>query len=436
MAAGTQKSKQYALAFIFITVIVDVVGLGIIIPVMPTLIQQLIGGTLSEASEYGGWLMFAYASTQFFFASVLGNLSDRYGRRPVLLLSLLGFCINYLLMGWAPSILWLFIGRLVAGITGASHTVAAAYIADVSPAEKRAQNFGLLGAAFGIGFIIGPVLGGILGHYGPRVPFFAAAALSFINAVYGYFIVPESLTKENRRPFSWRKANPIGSFKHIRRFPEIGALVICIALVNIAAHAVQSTWAYYTMERYGWTERMVGISLGFVGVLLAVVQAGLLRVIIPKIGAERSVIIGLSLYTVSLPVMAFAVESWMLYAACVPYVLAGIGGPAIQGIISNRVPHTEQGQIQGGLTGVISLTAVIGPPLMTSLFAEFTKENTTIYLPGAPFIVGAVLTGISVILAVNHFSKHPSFSKKHNHQNEHGDINQHHQDTSSEQLYR
>ncbi|WP_257670407.1 TCR/Tet family MFS transporter [Parapedobacter tibetensis] len=400
-----RKPRQSALAFIFITVIIDVIGLGIIIPVMPTLIQQLIGGTLSEASKYGGWLMFAYASTQFFFASVLGNLSDRFGRRPVLLFSLLGFCINYLLMGLAPSILWLFIGRLVAGVTGASHTVAAAYIADVSTPDKRAQNFGLLGAAFGIGFIIGPVLGGLLGHYGPRIPFFAAAALSFINFAYGYFIVPESLTKENRRAFSWRKANPVGSFKHIRRFPEIGTLVICIALVNIAAHAVQSTWAYYTMERYGWNERMVGISLGFVGILLAVVQAGLLRIIIPKIGAERSVIIGLSLYTMSLPLMAFASESWVLYAACVPYVLAGIAGPAIQGIISNRVPHTEQGQIQGGLTGVISLTAVIGPPLMTWLFAYFTRKDTVIYLPGAPFILGAVLTGVSVILAIKHFMR-------------------------------
>lgn len=401
-----QKTNRSALLFIFITVVIDVVGLGIIIPVMPALIQELTGGgTLSEASAYGGWLMFVYASTQFLFASVLGNLSDRYGRRPVLLFSLLGFCINYLLMGFAPTLLWLFIGRFVAGVTGASHTVAAAYIADVSSSDKRAQNFGLLGAAFGLGFIIGPVLGGLLGHYGPRIPFFAAAALSFINVVYGYLIVPESLAKEKRRPFSWRKANPVGSFRHIRRFPEIGTLVMCMALVNIAAHAVQSTWSYYTMERYGWTERMVGISLGFIGVLLAIVQAGLLRIIIPKIGSERSVILGLSLYTIALPIMAFAAAPWMLYAACVPYVLAGIGGPAIQGIISNRVPSTEQGQIQGGLTGLISLTAIIGPPLMTGLFAYFTRPEAAAYFPGAPFLLGGLLTGISAALAINHFSK-------------------------------
>jgi len=400
---STGQRKKSALLFIFITVVIDVIGLGIIIPVTPSLIQELTGGTISDASEYGGWLMFSYASTQFFFASVLGNLSDRFGRRPVLLLSLLGFAVNYLLIGLAPSILWLFVGRLIAGVTGASHTVAAAYIADVSPPDKRAQNFGLLGAAFGLGFIIGPVLGGLLGYYGPRIPFFAAAGLSLLNFIYGYFVVPESLAKDKRRPFKWAKANPVGSFRHIRRFPEIGVLVVCIALVNLAAHAVQSTWPYYTMERYQWNERMVGISLGFIGLLLAIVQAGLLRVIIPRIGSERSVIVGLSLYTISLPIMAFAFEPWILYMASIPYVLAGIGGPAIQGIISNRVPSTEQGQIQGGLTSVISLTAVFGPPMMTGLFAVFTGVNHPVYFPGAPFLMGGLLAGISVILAVNHF---------------------------------
>lgn len=402
-APMSQVKHRSALLFIFITVVIDVIGLGIIIPVTPTLIQELTGGTISDASKYGGWLMFAYASTQFFFASVLGNLSDRYGRRPVLLLSLLGFSINYVLMGLAPSILWLFFGRLVAGITGASHTVAAAYIADVSPAHKRAQNFGLLGAAFGLGFVIGPVLGGLLGQYGPRIPFFAAAALSLLNVIYGYFVVPESLAKENRRPFNWKKANPVGSFRHIRRFPEIVTLVVCIGLVNLAAHAVQSTWPYYTMERYQWDERMVGLSLGFIGLLLAIVQAGLLRIIIPRIGIQRSVLIGLSLYTLSLPLMAFAFEPWVLFVATIPYVMAGIGGPAIQGIISNTVPSTEQGQIQGGLTSVISLTAVFGPPMMTWLFAYFTGPNTPIYFPGAPFLMGGVLTSISVVLAYHHF---------------------------------
>lgn len=399
------KTRKSALLFIFITVVLDVVGLGIIIPVMPSLIQELTGGTISEASEYGGLLMFSYASTQFFFAAALGNLSDRFGRRPVLLISLLGFCANYILIGLAPSIFWLFAGRLIAGITGASHTVAAAYIADVSPQDQRAQNFGLLGAAFGLGFIIGPVLGGVLGHYGPRVPFFAAAGLTLLNFLYGLLVVPESLPIEKRRRFEWRNANPVGSFRHIRRFPAIGTLVVCIALVNVAAHAVQSTWPYYTMERYQWNERMVGLSLGFIGLLLAIVQAGLLRIIIPKIGIQRSVIVGLSLYTISLPVMGLAFQPWILYLASIPYVLAGIGGPAIQGIISNHVPPTEQGQIQGGLTSVISLTAVVGPPMMTWLFAFFTSKEGLIYLPGAPFLFGGVLTGISVLLAFNHFRR-------------------------------
>lgn len=418
-----KTSGRGALFFIVVTVIIDVVGLGIIIPVMPTLIQELTGGTLSDASTYGGWLMFAYASTQFFFASVLGNLSDRFGRRPVLLISLLGFCVNYALMGFAPSIAWLFAGRLVAGVTGASHTVAAAYIADVSAPDKRAQNFGLLGAAFGIGFIIGPVLGGVLGHYGPRVPFFAAAGLSMLNCIYGFFVVPESLPPEKRRPFSWRKANPVGSFKHIRKFPEITNLVICIALVNIAAHAVQSTWPYYTMERYGWSERMVGISLGFIGVLLAIVQAGLLRVIIPKFGAERSVILGLSLYTVSLPLMAFAFAPWLAFLAAIPYVFAGIGGPAMQGIISNRVPASEQGQIQGGLASVISLTAIIGPPMMTGLFAHFTRPEASVYFPGAPFVAGALLTAASIVLAVGYLrnTKKVSSLDTYENKNDHSD---------------
>lgn len=399
------KSQNPALLFIFITVVIDTIGLGIIIPVIPVLIRELISGNLSEASTYGGWLMFSYAITQFFFASILGNLSDRFGRRPVLLLSLFGFGINYILMGFAPSILWLFIGRLIAGITGASHTVAAAYIADVSPLEKRAQNFGLLGAAFGLGFIIGPVLGGLLGQYGARIPFFAAAALCFINFIYGLIVVPESLPKEKRRPFSWRQANPIGSFKHIQKFPQIGILVMCIFLINIAAHALQSTWSYFTMEKFDWNEQKVGISLGFIGLLLAIVQAGLLRIIIPKFGASKSVIIGLSLYTMALPCIAFFNSELLVMLAFIPYVLGGIAGPAIQALISAEVPSTEQGQIQGGLTSVISLTAIIGPPLMTFLFSYFTSPTNSIYFPGMPFLFAMVLVFITLMLTLRNFKK-------------------------------
>ncbi|WP_270088461.1 TCR/Tet family MFS transporter [Sphingobacterium sp. SYP-B4668] len=400
-----QQQKNSGLLFIFITVAIDVIGLGIIIPVLPTLIKQLTGGTLSEASEYGGWLMFSYAVTQFVFASVLGNLSDRYGRRPVLLLSLLGFCINYLLMGLATSILWLFIGRLVAGITGASMTVAAAYTADISTPDRKAQNFGLLSAAFGIGFIIGPVLGGLLGQYGPRVPFFAAAVISFLNFAYGYLLVPESLKKENRRPFVLKNANPIGAFKHFAKYPLIKPLIVCIFLINVAAHAVQSTWSYYTMERYGWDERMVGISMGFIGVLLAVVQAGLLRIIIPKLGLPKSIVIGFGLYVFAFPMMAFSYEPWMLFVASVPFVFAGIGGPAVQSFISNHTPDNEQGQIQGGITSIVSLTAIIGPPLMSNIFAFFTNHKHPTYFPGAPFLMASVLCLVATIIAIIYFKK-------------------------------
>lgn len=403
------KKGNADLLFIFLTVVIDTIGLGIIIPVMPALIKNLIHGDLSLASQYGGWLTFCYAFTQFIFASVLGNLSDRYGRRPVLLFALFGFCINYLLMGFAPSIAWLFIGRLVAGITGASHTVAAAYIADISTPEKKAQNFGLLGAAFGLGFIIGPVLGGLLGHYGPRVPFFAAAALSFANLVYGYFVVPESLKPHLRSPFLWRNANPIGAFKHMKQYPQIYALVACIFLINIGAHAVQSTWSYFTMEKFQWDERMVGFSLGVIGVLLTIVQAGLLRVIIPKLGLPRAILVGLFLNSLSLPLMGFAPNSTIFFAYSVLFVFAGIAGPAIQSMISNLTPSNQQGQIQGGIASVISLTAIIGPLLMTSLFSGFTKKGTTIYFPGAPFLAAGLLGLSAFTIAFYYFKRSSAF---------------------------
>lgn len=399
------KTNNSALFFIFLTVVIDTIGLGIIIPVIPGLIRELIDGDLSEASRYGGWLMFSYAFTQFIFASVLGNLSDRFGRRPVLLISLLGFCINYTLMGFATSILWLFIGRLIAGITGASHTVAAAYIADVSTPDRKAQNFGLLGAAFGLGFIIGPVIGGILGQYGTRIPFFAAGALSLLNLLYGYFVVPESLKVEDRREFSWKNANPIGTFNYIKNFPQIHTLAICIFLINLAAHAIQSTWSYYTMEAFDWDERTVGLSLGFIGALAAIVQAGLIRLIIPKIGLPKAVLIGLIFYSISMVAMGISINTTTMFASGAIYALGGIAGPAIQGLISNLTPNNEQGRIQGGIASIISLTAIIGPLMMTNLFYTFTKKGTTVYFPGAPFIMGSILSLVAAIIAFLYFRK-------------------------------
>jgi DHA1 family tetracycline resistance protein-like MFS transporter len=394
-----KDKKQAALGFIFITLLIDVTGFGIIIPVLPKLIEQLIHGNLSQASNYGGWLLFVYAVMQFACAPILGNLSDRFGRRPILLFSLFGFGMDYLLQGFAPNIFWLFVGRFIAGITGGSFTTASAYIADISTPEKRAQNFGMIGAAFGVGFIIGPVLGGILGHYGPRVPFFAAAVLAFVNWLYGYFILPESLPQTNRRKFEWKRANPLGSLVQLKKYPVISGLVFSITLLYIAGHAVQSCWSYYTMSKFAWDERMVGYSLGFIGLIVGIVQGILIRVIIPKLGQEKSVYIGLSLYAIGFLLFAFASTTWMMFVFMIPYALGGIAGPSIQGIISNHVPPNEQGELQGALTSLMSATSIVGPLMMTHIFAYFTSSKAPIHFPGAAMLLGAILTFISTFFA-------------------------------------
>ncbi|MEX1190025.1 MAG: TCR/Tet family MFS transporter [Bacteroidia bacterium] len=399
------SSRKPAMGFIFATLLIDVTGLGIIIPVLPTLIQELTGGSLSEASEYGGWLLFSFAIMQFLFAPVLGNLSDQYGRRPVLLLSLFGFALDYLLLAFAPTIIWLFIGRLIAGVMGASITTATAYIADISTPEKRAQNFGMVGAAFGLGFIIGPVIGGLLGEYGSRIPFMAAAGLTFLNFLYGYFILPESLAKSDRRKFDIRRANPFGSLKMLRAYPVISGMVVSLLLIYIASHAVQSTWSFFTMEQFSWSEAEVGYSLGFVGLLVALVQGGLIRVINPLLGPKNSVLIGMLLYVIGLAFFAFASSGWMMYAALIPYCLGGISGPAIQGILSGQVAANEQGELQGALTSLVSLTAIIGPVMMTSIFATFTASDAPVYFPGAAFLTASVLAVFSFLFAMRTLNK-------------------------------
>ncbi len=393
------KRQTPAIAFIFITLLIDVIGIGIIIPVLPALIKELTGGTLSDASRWGGLLMFAYASMQFLFSPILGGLSDQFGRRPVLLISLFGFGIDYLFLGFAPTIWWLFLGRILAGIMGASFTTASAYIADISTPEKRAQNFGMIGAAFGLGFIVGPVLGGLLGHFGARVPFFVSAGLTLLNWLYGFFILPESLSLENRRKFSWKRANPIASLLNLRRYPVILGLVVSLILLYIAGHSVQGIWSYFTMERFGWNSDMVGYSLGFVGLTVAIVQGGLTRVIIPKLGQEKSIYVGLGFYALGLILFSFANQGWMMYAFMIPYALGGITGPSLQGIISSQVPPNEQGELQGALTSLMSLTSIIGPPLMTNIFSYFTSKNAPIYFPGAAFFTGSILTIIALFFA-------------------------------------
>ena len=391
--------RKAAVGFIFITLLIDVMGWGLIIPVMPKLVSQLKGIPVNEASSYGAWLLFAYAITQFIFAPLIGNLSDRYGRRPVLLSSLTGFGIDYIFMALAPTYGWLFIGRIIAGFTGASFTTGAAYIADVSTPETRAKNFGMIGAAFGLGFIIGPALGGLLAGWGIRAPFYAAAGLCLLNALYGYFVLPESLSKENRRTFEWKRANPFGSLKFLRKTPSIGGLAVCYFLIYLAAMAVQGNWNYFTMYRFNWTEKLVGISLAVVGLLVGVVQAGLTRVINPRLGNEKSIYLGLFLYTLGLVLFAFATQGWMMFAFLVPYCLGGIAGPALQSTMAGHVPRNEQGELQGSLTSLMSLTTIIGPLIMNNLFKYFTTDKAPFYFPGVSFLLGAVFMLMSLLIA-------------------------------------
>lgn len=400
------SSKKPALGFIFVTLLIDITGWGIIIPVVPGLIMEVSGGTVSEASSYGGWLIAAYAIMQFICAPVVGALSDRYGRRPVLLASLFGFGVDYIFTAFAPTLAWLFVGRIIAGMMGASFTTAGAYIADISPPEKRAQNFGIIGVAFGLGFIIGPVIGGLLGGLGLRIPFLVTAGLTLVNWLYGYFILPESLQPEHRRKFEWSRANPFGTLKSLFRYPVIAGLFASLACLYIAAHAIQSNWSYYTIEKFGWNETKIGISLGVVGLMYAIVQGWLIRILLPKLGPQRSVYTGLALYAAGFLLFALATQGWMMYAFTVIYCLGAIAGPALQGIMSNAIPATEQGELQGGFTSLMSITSIIGPLVMNSvLFAYFTGPETPVYLPGAPMLLGAALTLSSAILAKKSLKK-------------------------------
>ncbi|MEM9389658.1 MAG: TCR/Tet family MFS transporter [Bacteroidota bacterium] len=394
------KNKKAALGFIFITLLIDVTGIGIIIPIIPDLINELTGASVSESAAIGGWLVFAYAIMQFVCAPVLGGLSDQYGRRPVLLISLFGFGLDYIFTALAPTLIWLFAGRIIAGVMGSSFTTASAYIADISAPQERAKNFGLIGAAFGLGFIIGPSIGGILGEYGTRIPFYGAAILTLVNWFYGFFVLPESLAPENRRKFNWKRANPVGTLVQLKKYPVIIGMASSLMLIYIAGHATQSTWAFYTKEIFDWDPAWIGYSLTFVGLMVALVQGGLIRWLLPILGQNKSVYIGLFLYAVGFLLFGLATKEWMMFAFTVVYTLGGIAGPALQGIMSNEVPPSDQGELQGGLTSLVSVTSIIGPPLMTSVFYYFTSTNVLqMYLPGAAFFLGAVFSMISLLLA-------------------------------------
>lgn len=400
------KNKKAAIGFIFVTLLIDVMGWGLIIPVMADLISQLKNIPVNVASTYGAALLSAFAVTQFLFSPVIGNLSDRFGRRPVLLTSLLGFGIDYIIQAIAPAYGWLFIGRVIAGLTGASFTTATAYIADVSKNETdRAKNFGLIGAAFGLGFVLGPALGGLLSHFGTRAPFYAASALCLLNCIYGYFFLPESLDEAHRRPFEWKRANPFGSLKFLTKHPEIGGLALGFFLIYLGAQSVQGNWNFFTIYRFHWTDNMVGYSLAVVGVLVGGVQAGLTRVVNPKIGNEKSIYLGLSLYTLGLVLFAVASQSWMMFAFLIPYCLGGIAGPSLQSVLAGHVPGNQQGELQGALTSLMSFTTIIGPPIMTFTFRYFTSEHAPFNFPGIHFLIGATCMFLSLIIVYKVLNK-------------------------------
>ena len=388
-----------SLAFIFVTILVDVIGIGIIIPVIPTLIENLTGEGLSEAAGWGGLLMLAFAGMQFLFSPMMGELSDRFGRRPILLISLFGLGVDYIFHAYAPSLAWLFVGRILAGISGASYTVATAYIADISTPENKAKNFGLIGAAFGIGFIIGPVIGGIAAKWGVQMPFFVAAGLTLLNLVYGFFFVPESLPKEKRRPMKNINLIPGVALFELKKFPAFLGLILAFFLANLAGQSLPSTWSYFTMMEFTWDETQVGISLAVVGVMVAITQGALLGPITKKFGERKVILWGFVLWSIGMCLFAVAFNQWLLYAFLLPYVLGGVAGPTLQSLLSNQVDDTRQGILQGALTSLISITAMIGPPLMTGSFFMFTNENAPFHFAGAPFVLGGILLVIATVIA-------------------------------------
>ena len=392
---------KWAVAFVFVTVLLNSVGFGIILPVLPELIVDVTGDPLHEAARYGGWLAFAYASMQFIFSPLAGNLSDRFGRRPVLLVSLLVFGVDYLIMGLAPTLAWLFLGRIIAGTSATSFGIANACIADLFPAEKRAQNFGLIGAAFGVGFILGPVIGGFLGEFGPRTPFFATAGIAFANALFGWIAMPETLRKEDRRPFQLARANPLGAFRQVAHFPVVAGILGAYFLYMLAHDSLPAIWAFYTMDRYGWGPREVGFSLGAVGVCMLIVQGVLIRKIIPLLGSKRTAYAGLVLTTVAFFGYALSSTGWAMYIWIVVGSGSGLIMPAMNGIMSRQIPANAQGELQGVLGSVASSTFIVSPVVMTQLFAYFSSPAAPVYFPGAAFALAGLLTaGSALTMAV------------------------------------
>jgi DHA1 family tetracycline resistance protein-like MFS transporter len=393
------KSSRAALTFVLLTVFIDSMGFGIIIPSMPQVIRELTGEPLAKASLWSGYLMAVYALLQFFMAPVFGNLSDRFGRRPLLLFSLLAFGVDFLLTGLAKSMAWLFTGRAFAGVFGASYAAAGAYIGDISNDGNRAKNFGLIGAAWGSGFTLGPAIGGfVASNLGTRAPFFAAAALALVNVAFGFFALPESLAPENRRPFEWRRANPFGALKSLTHLPMVAGLLFAVFLYQIAHDSLPAVWMFFVQVKFGWGEFGGGWSLTFVGIMTVIVMGGLTGRVVPWLGERRAIVVGFALMSVGFLAYALVPYGWMIYPALAIGSLGGIANPAMQSVMSKQAGPQSQGELQGALSSIAGIAAVFSPLFMTWLFYRFADAGAPVYLPGAPYLVSAVLVFCCVLI--------------------------------------
>jgi DHA1 family tetracycline resistance protein-like MFS transporter len=397
--------RKPALVFIFITLLLDIIGIGLIIPILPRLIETLVGNDIANAAHYFGMLGALYALMQFICAPILGSLSDRYGRRKVILGSLFGSGIDYVFLALAPSIGWFFVGRMISGITGANYSAAMAYIADVSPPEKRAANFGIVGAAFGIGFIAGPALGGLLGEYNLRLPFIVAGVLTLLNWLYGYFVLPESLAPENRRAFSWKRSNPVGALLAFREHAAALELAATYFILQLAHQALPGTWVLYTAYRYGWSPTQTGLSLAVVGLTSGLVQATVTRRVVAKFGEKKTILAGMTIATLAYIGYASATEGWMLYPILAIASLSGVTMPTLQGVISRQAGANEQGSVQGALGSLASITGILGPAIVTTLFAYFISDRAPAKIPGMPYYFSAALMLIAMVATTHALQK-------------------------------
>jgi DHA1 family tetracycline resistance protein-like MFS transporter len=398
--AASSRAGRAAVAFIFVTVVIDVLGFGVIIPVLPKLVVQFLHGDTARAAQIYGLFSTAWATMQFLFSPLLGAISDRFGRRPVILISCFGLGLDYLVMALAPTVGWLLLGRIVSGICASSFSTAGAYIADVSPPEKRASAYGLIGAAFGVGFVLGPALGGWLGSVDPRLPFWGAAGLALLNASYGLFILPESLPRERRSPaFSWKRANPVGSLTLLRSHPELLELAGVNFLFQIAHYVLPSVFVLYTGYRYGWDARAVGVSLTAVGVLNIAVQGFLVKPAVRALGERGALYAGLAFGLTGFVGFALAPSGAWLWGVLPVFALMGLFGPGLQSLMTRRVAPSEQGQLQGANASIVGIAGLLGPGLFTQIFAWFIGARAPLHLPGAPFLLAAGLLTLALMLA-------------------------------------